>query len=359
MITASNAPASGGAATLEVEEWLIGVTWPGQRRFAFAEELAHCVAAPVRCVGGWFPRRQTRWTKPLLVWPMFAWVSLKLFALSWRKGRRIVCWQQVHGVGLGLGWRLLELLGLRSPAAVDVLTFIITERKRRGVWRWLIAQALQAQVIKSVIVFNEAELALYRTLFPVSAHKMHFVLYSAAEVPTPPVPIGDDDFYLAVGRSNRDHEFLIRAFAGFPQRRLVVLSDQHELSASSNVEVCPNAFGPAYYARLARCRAVVMAFHEPALAAGQLVYLQAVQYGKPVLASVSQCLDGYVIDGRTGLYFDKNAAGLTAALATAEGASWYASAVAACLADYPSRFGFSRLAAGYVRAIQPPGKGQT
>jgi hypothetical protein len=113
-------------------------------------------------------------------------------------------------------------------------------------------------------------------------------------------------------------------------------------------------FGPAYYARLARCRAVVMAFHEPALAAGQLVYLQAVQYGKPVLASVSQCLDGYVIDGRTGLYFDKNAAGLAAALATAEGANWYAGAVAACLVDYPSRFGFSRLAAGYVRAIQPP-----
>jgi glycosyltransferase involved in cell wall biosynthesis len=351
-------PAEASAARFEkampdVEEWLVGVTWPSHRRFAFAEELARRVAAPVRCVGAWFPRRQTRWTKRLLVWPMFLWVSLQLFAQSWRAGRRIVCWQQVHGIGLGLAWRLLERLGLRSRAAVDVLTFIITARKRRGLWRWLIAQALQAEAIKTVIVFNEAELAVYRALFPLSAHKMQFVLYTAAEVPAPPVAISDDGFYLAVGRSNRDHEFLIRSFAAYPQRRLVVLSDQHEVAESPNVAVCSNVFGEDYYAQLARCRAVVLAFHEPELAAGQLVYLQAIQYGKPVLASVSHCLDGYVVDDRTGLYFNKNTADLSAALTRVEAANWYASAVAACLADYPQRFGFARLAAGYLGAIQP------
>lgn len=332
------------------ERWFVGVTWPGNQRFTFADELALHVEGEVRCVGVAFPRRQPPLMKYFVVWPLFAWVTLRLFFLSIDQRSRIVCWQQAYGLGLGLIWRALEAIGVKPHATIDVLTFIATEPKRRGVARWLIAQALSARAVRVVLVFSQRELFNYRQVFPEVAEKFSFVVYTAADVPHATC-VTDDEYYLAVGRSNRDHHFLVDAFRAFPQRRLIVLTDQHERSLSPNVEVMVGAFGNRYFQLLQRCRAVVLAFADPDISAGQLVYLQAVQYGKPVLTSRSACLEGYVKDGITGLVYEKDIASLDAALSVVEGERWYAEATAACAADYPARFGFPRLVQGYLLAL--------
>ena len=334
-------------------DWVVGVTWPSDRPFPFADELRRRVNGRVSCMGAPFPKRQPPAVKYLVVWPLFCWVSVRLLSWSLRGSVRIVCWQQAYGLALGWAWRVLEALGLSARADIDVLTFILSESKRTGTWRRLIAFALGAAAVKRIVVHGNAELDMYRRTFPAVAHKFAYLLYSAAAIPAD-VQAADDGYYLAVGRSNRDHRFLIGAFESLPARRLVVLTDQGEASAAPNVRIERSAFGASYYRWLGRCHAVLIAFEDPQISSGQLVYLQAVQLGKPVLVSRSRCLENYLADDRTGLYFEKHADSLVRALTRAEDPQWYERARSACLADYKARFGFARLAEGYLAAIREP-----
>lgn len=332
-------------------KYVVGITWNPRLGFQFADVLAKRSGVKVDVVGAAFPRKQPKLVKYFIVWPLYIWVSFRLFMKSWSYDR-IICWQQAYGISLGLLLHALEFLGLRAKADIDVLTFILTPAKRRGVWLKILKFSLSAKAVKKVIVYNLAEYELYKQLFPGVSHKFACTLYSAADVPRSFVESAEvGDFYLAVGRSNRDHEFLRDYFAERPDRICHVLTDQKLQSRSSNFVVVDGVFGEAYFNYLSRCKAVIIPFLDPTASSGQLVYLQAIQLGKPVLVSVSRCLEGYLLDGETGLFFEKTVIGLDAALDHVEDISWYKKVSENCSADYSRRFGFQKLADDYCSIL--------
>jgi glycosyltransferase involved in cell wall biosynthesis len=333
----------------------VAVTWRLREPFRFSEELTRLSGWQVETVGGFFPRRQTRLTKALVIWPQYLLVALRLLL---RAGRyhRIICWQQVYGIALALAIRGLRL---RIDTRIVILTFILTPGKRRGLWRQLIRFALGCTNVRAVVVHNDAELDLYRSLFPESARKFHQATYTAADVPgLARYPILDEGFYLAVGRSNRDYEFLTDYFMHRQDRRLVILCDAPEVRPpGKNVIVLRNIFGARYYDYLSRCHAVLLTFKDPTVSAGQLVFLQALQFGKPIVATRSHCLDGYLEDGRNGLLCDKTADGLDAALRRLQDPSARERLAQAGPADYARRFGFEPLARRVLAIIDETERG--
>lgn len=333
------------------KKFVIGITWDPRLGFRFAEELSKASGADVEVIGAAFPKKQPRLVKYIVVWPLYIWVSIRLFGRCWRADR-VICWQQAYGVTLGFFARVLQGLGVNLHAKIDVLTFILTPNKRKGVWIKILDFAISAKAVDRVVVYNIAEYECYRALFPRSKDKFAYTLYPAADVPAKFIATSScEDFYLAVGRSNRDHEYLRDYFLARPNRRCVVLTDQALKSQSDNFHVISGVFGEAYFEYLKKCRAVIIPFYDSTVSAGQLVYLQAVQLGKPVLVSRSRCLEGYVLDGETGLFFDKTHEGLDKVLNSVEVADWYGRVSHNCLIDYPKRFGFVKLAESYCSII--------
>lgn len=86
----------------------------------------------------------------------------------------------------------------------------------------------------------------------------------------------------------------------------MILSDQYSNVISKNVQVISDAFDERYYRYLSRCHAVLLPFKDAMASSGQLVFLHAIQFGKPVIATRSSCLDGYLIDGKHGYIIDKS-----------------------------------------------------
>lgn len=325
------------------------ITWRPTSPFRFSEELAGLSTWTVDTIGGLFPKRRTLLWKAVVVWPMYTLVPL-LFLARIRRYDHVICWQQAYGIVLGC---LLRISPFRVASRVHIMTLIVVPGKRRGAWLRIIRFALASKNVASVVVHNEAELALYRALFPQSAEKFRYVTYTAADVVgIDSLQICDDDFFLAAGRSNRDNDFLIRYFAIRPNRRLVILTDVlPEKGTPANVTVLVGRYGRDYFEVLARCHAVVMVFEDPTISAGQLVFLQALQLGKPVVATYSSCLQGYLHDGSNGLMVPKSEEGLDNGFRQLDEAATYARLAERGPRDYEERFGFRRLATEMFKVL--------
>jgi glycosyltransferase involved in cell wall biosynthesis len=332
-------------------KYAIGVTWSSSKGFKFSDEVARISGAELKIVGADFPKKQWGYRKYFRVWPLYCLVSLRLVLECWRVDR-VICWQQAYGVALGFALRLLEVVGIVPKAKVDVLTFILTPAKRQGFWLKMLNFSLSAKAVSRIVVFNVAEYECYRGLFPNIKDKFACTLYSAADVPDVfKESVANEGFFLAVGRSNRDHEFLRDFFAAHRQWKCVVLTDQEIESHSENFVLIDGIYGDAYFDYLKRCKAVIIPFYDSTISAGQLVYLQSVQLGKPVLVSTSRCLEGYLLPGETGIYFDKTDTDLQRAIAHIENPENYNSMCQSCRGDYAKRFGFTKLAADYVEIV--------
>ena len=284
--------------------------------------------------GMWFPARRTTFYRYFIQTPLMALFPLTML---WRLRRfdTVLCWQQNFGLMLGI---LLRLLRWSVPAEVHVLTFIATRRRRSWPLRPIIAYALGCRAIKTVTCYNETELELYRQTFPRVAGKFR-VAQLVEETPFADTAVtADEGYFLAAGRENRDYDFLSSYFAQRPAERLVIVCDAFAAVAAPNVEVRTATYGRDYVDLVAKCHAVVFAFSDPAISSGQLVFLLALQLGKPVIATRSGCLRGYLKAGLTGLEIDKDFAALDGAIAALKDQETYARMSRAQIADRADRF---------------------
>ena len=305
----------------------------------------------VEAVGGAFPARITRLTKILVAWPAYLLVPLKV-ALGPRRDY-LIAWQQVYGLVLALISRFLPWM---SSARICVLSFIVVPSKQVGWIRQLIELALQSPNLRAAVCYNRAEVAHYRKVFPKAAEKIVLATL-AEEIPeVERFEIRDEGYYVAAGRSNRDYEFLVRVFEGLPALRLVIICDQFAPRSPlpSNVEVRNNAFGFDYFNALAGARAVVMSFNDPTISSGQLVFLHACQFGKPVLVTVSSCLEGYVFDGQNGLVVEKDTAAFVNGLKQMAEPEIYARLQEQACQMYWERFSVRQLARRVVSLMETP-----
>jgi glycosyltransferase involved in cell wall biosynthesis len=329
-------------------ETVVLVNWPATRPFPFAAALASLSGDPVETIGGWFPQRFAGAGK-LVHWLQYFLVPLKALVTRHRV-RRVICWQQGYGIALAL---LLRALPLRVRLDVYVLTFIVKPAKQRGALRWLIDAALGCENVRAVVCYNEDELARYRAIFPRRAHKLFAARFTEDLPERPPGGVAKGDYYLAAGRSNRDYAFLADFFARHPERTLYVVCDALPRRRwPPNVRIFDATYGDDYLALLAGCHAVLLAFEDETISAGQLVFLKALQLGKPVVATQSSCLRGYLLHDRNGYEVPKSDAALAGALAALDAPGEYARIAAFQVEDFRRRFGTDALAGRVLELIR-------
>lgn len=222
------------------------------------------------------------------------------FVVYSRKIEGVVAWQQFYGIMASVYARLL-----RRRFPITVMTFIY--KPKRGVagrvFHALVRFGICNPSVENVIVFSPEEVEVYSRLFPEAAAKFRFMPLGIPE----PVCVGksgqvcDAEPYLfSAGRSNRDYAVLKRA-AEETRTRLRIACPEEKSDGFRFTEVLSRCFGEDMERELSGAFAVAVPLRDKTISSGQLVVLQAMWAGKPVIVSDNVSLRPYIAEGETAL----------------------------------------------------------
>ena len=226
-----------------------------------------------------------------------------------RKYSRIVSWQQFYGLIFTFYCMLFHV---KKNCELTVMTFIYKEKRGwlGNVYFKFIRKILQSGYIDNIIVFSKNEVDYYSEIFGVSKNLFKYLPLGIPrkqklEPTTIPLP---KRFFLSVGRSNRDYEFLFRCADEIKQYEVVVITDifDSKLAIPSNVKVLNGIRGEEYFKILEKCEAVLIPLKDSNISSGQLVMLQAMQHKKPIIITESNSISEYVKDSVNALIVKKS-----------------------------------------------------
>lgn len=124
-----------------------------------------------------------------------------------------------------------------------------------------------------------------------------------------------NDYILALGRSNRDWDFLIDSLAGSQYPVRIVCDELHKEHLPEHIKIYNNVWQEESYEFIRNCRLMIIPILDGRIVAGETVLLQAMSFSKPIIITEPSCLaDDYVTDGETGLVVPKEKDALLAAV---------------------------------------------
>lgn len=221
-----------------------------------------------------------------------------------------------EGVRTSMAYALLCLLTLRPSRQIMSEVFIDEERRDDFQWRlkvwchgWLARRAL------GMLTNSTAELTTIAERYRMSRSRLRFVpLNSNIQNPAP--SLHDEGFVLCAGRTLRDYTTLMLAarHIAAPVRVICGANDLNRLTLPmpSNVQVLTEVPRQVYLDHLARCRVVALPLLPTQRSTGQVVMLEAMAMGKPVVTTESPGTLDTIRHGENGfLVEEEDAAALT------------------------------------------------
>ncbi|MCD8303044.1 MAG: glycosyltransferase [Prevotellaceae bacterium] len=117
-----------------------------------------------------------------------------------------------------------------------------------------------------------------------------------------------EHFALAIGRSNRDYDFLIQAWRGI-DLPLIVICDTIEINEADipdNVKVIKTVSGVAQFPFIMNCTMLILPLKDGSIPSGDTVLLTAMSFSKIVIVTQpSTIAEMYIKDGVNGLTINK------------------------------------------------------
>ncbi len=281
-------------------------TWPMKRRL----EQDTGMSFEVRWIEGRIKVSRLRRVMNYFLFPLKPFLQRKRLGV-------LISWQQFYGIVFA--W-LCKLFSVKKTVTLIIMTFIY--RPKAGVmgkiYEWWVRKAVCSRYVDKVVVYSDTEIDFYHERLGIARDKLQFIPLSIAEIPAEdalPSPLSGERFIFSAGKSNRDYEFLITALAGSPYR-LVIASDTCRRPGCDNIMVRHDLWDEdmLHYMRHSHC--VVIPLKDLNISSGQLVLLQAMQLGKPVIVTRSRAIACYVRDGWNVLTIDNTPEQLLAALDT-------------------------------------------
>lgn len=252
---------------------------------------------------------------------LVGWPRMVLFALnsSYRSLLRSDSYPDVVVLGSHIEvivFSVIRFLRLRRQPAIVLLGFIYTKRGSplKNSIREIYFKLVFSFVSK-VICHSRLEVAEYSRIFKRSKARFVFIPYgmhvdgseeySSSMLPEPET---SNRYLLTAGRSGRDYSTLIEAIRGLDiQLHLICDSDQalKDIEFPPNVTVLRNCYDEAYIEELRNAWIVVLPLAEADISAGQMVLLQAMSFGKPVVITKTPTVVHYVEAGVDALLVEQ------------------------------------------------------
>lgn len=242
--------------------------------------------------------------KSLLRYLLYFYYPLKWVIRSEKCDYRIA-WQQFFGINMAFFMRLFHK---RKDAKLLIMTFIYNRRQgalERLYFKY-IKYALSSEYVDKIVVFSSREVQTYKELFNID--KFVFIPLGIDDCTVPVSGNSKDSFFVfSTGRSNRDWTFLINALkdSGYDVK-IATDSIDRDMNLPANINLLKNCFGIEMLEEMNKSFCVVIPLKNKDVSAGQLVILQAMSLGKPVIATRGAATTDYVVDGKTGYLIDNN-----------------------------------------------------
>lgn len=222
--------------------------------------------------------------------------------LSSSKVKRIVAWQQFYGLMYCFYNRIFKL---NRSVDVTIMTFIYKER--RGfigkLYRIFISFCIDSHNLKNIVVFSKREVNLYASIFPSIKDKFVFFPLGIQPIDTTRFRIVKSlqvqDYIFTAGSSNRDYDFLISALENTTYNLKIACKGLKNKHQSSNIEIL-DIHSDKMLEYLFNCKIVVIPLKDLNISSGQLMILQAMQLGKPIIVSNNKGVYDYIDDKETG-----------------------------------------------------------
>ena len=207
----------------------------------------------------------------------------------------------------------IRLLFGRTSTKIVLSGFIFTERDSRflnAARRWYYQFVLQRTAC--VICQSALEAERYNSIFAKSHTKFTPVLWGTEiygreqilEQVRASVSARKNRFILSAGRSGRDYQTLVRALRGLPNRLQIVCDSADALrgiSESPSIQVLRGCYAAEYIEQLSQAEIVVIPLAVDDISAGQMVLIQAMALGKPIIVTGTPTISEYVKHGEDAL----------------------------------------------------------
>lgn len=161
-------------------------------------------------------------------------------------GKTLLCWQQFYGIAIAFFCRLFHL---KKRFRLVIMTFIYKPKSGFAgrLFERFVRYAVTSDAVDRILLTTRAEAPRYAETFGLPLSRFGFA--HCGSLPHDPAAYDDpalkaQDYYFATGRSNRDYDFLIRAFRGRPET-LCIACDVLAPCPEPNVQVEPLLFGQA------------------------------------------------------------------------------------------------------------------
>lgn len=155
-------------------------------------------------------------------------------------------------------------------------------------------------------VSSSPEIENYSKLLNIDKNRFWFLPYPSPVI-NPAIVNSEESYILSAGKQYRDYSTLMKAIKG-TGFRLVVVSDRNSMKSvetSDEVTVLYNISKEKYLDLLSKSKFVVVPLSNDFCSCGQIALLEAMSYGKPVIATKVVGTVDYITDGKSGLFYEK------------------------------------------------------
>lgn len=187
-----------------------------------------------------------------------------------------------------------------------VTTFIYRPKQgwKGKLYAWFMRKAVNSPALDKIVCFSSSEPAYYQSIF--GTDKFTYVPLGLGDLNRGGrIPQGEERFILAAGKSNRDYDFLVDALKDTPYQVRILSDAYNHPNPGSNIRIYHDVFGEKYYQMLSECCCVIVPLADARISAGQLVFLQAMMFAKPIITTESDTVRDYIESGKNGLIIPK------------------------------------------------------
>lgn len=236
------------------------------------------------------------------------------FSLFLHRNRfaNIICWQQFYGLTFGF---FCNLFHVRSSCRIIVCNY--TYKKKHGligkIYLRFMKKCLAGGVIDYIHILSPkyadrvcCELGFDRSRVITAPFGIPDEMSRCATLETP-AGFNKNGYFLAIGRSNRDYDFLLEVWKGIDYP-LVIISDVYlKKTDNINVVIRNDVGADEQYGWISNCRANILCLDDGNIASGDTVLLTAMSLSKiNIVSRPSTLAEMYIEDQVNAIAVDKN-----------------------------------------------------